>query len=299
MANFEATATAAVTKLQETDGKLDETEARFTGAGEHLQQTSEEFQSVASTILTSLDALTARIRAARSEQSGKREQLAQQLVEIKQESAAAQQRNSSEVSELKQGATQLHERIETAQQQIGDQAESAVGSLQQSTEAAAAAKTKLQTALEQLQAKLARADTDLQQQATAVDEKQAALVSRLTSEVTPKLTEQGITARENLDELQSQLGVSLTEVHVELEQSSTTLVEQVSTEQANTLDALTTHVSGFAENVNTVSQQTAAQGESMIVMKDTMNTAMDSTAIGMRALLGILQDMREIMERVA
>ena len=106
-------------------------------------------------------------------------------------------------------------------------------------------------------------------------------------------------AREHFAALQTQFDTKLTEVSGELERSAKDTMTEASNQQTNMLDSLDEQVNTFSSGLTTMGQTASATGESMVVVKDTMTTAMDTTSIGLKSIIGTLMDIKEILEKIS
>jgi predicted house-cleaning noncanonical NTP pyrophosphatase (MazG superfamily) len=298
MSDFESTATAAVTKLQEIDELVSASTSQFEVAEQRLDELDTEITETSIAIMGSIDQVLQGISSAKSKQVATVDSLKQQVKATLEAASKAQEGGEKEVSEIQEKIAELKGTADEVQEGIKNQLQTMMSAVSDLKAGMDSVRDTIPEVTNATTIKVKVARDEAEQFNNALKQKAENVLEFVEQELQEGVAKQVNHMTERLDEMKSEFETRLENVKDEFTTASQETMDQAKSEQETQLEAIKAAVEQMSEHLKATLGTIKSTSDSMMTVKDTMNTCVKSTNVGMQAAVETLTNIKEIFEKI-
>lgn len=187
MADFETTANAAVTKLQEIDEMVTASQQKFMDAQEHLTQVDSEFHQISDELFETLDSFVSHVEQLRTQHTSEFQQLIEKIHSAKDNAISAKEKATTDFESIQESTAGLIENASQARQQMQQHVESMKTAVDSLGTVFDDSRQSITTAVLELDGEIGSAGTSLEEISNDVSEHADAFGKFVGTELVSKL----------------------------------------------------------------------------------------------------------------
>ena len=236
MTDFESTASAAVTKLQEIDEIVTKSTAQYEQAENHIKEIDNEINETSISIMAFVDKAIEGINSAKDKQASTVESLKERINSIKDAVSKAQQVGETEIDEIQGKIDELTTLAGQVQETLKNQLESMVSALAELKSGFDTAQDSETEIMNSVTRKVEEVNEDAEELINDIKEKADGVMQYVEQELQNGIQEQVENMQEQVDEMKTQFETRLDAVSSEVSTSAQDTMDQVSTEVDTRID---------------------------------------------------------------
>jgi ABC-type transporter Mla subunit MlaD len=296
--DFESTATAAVTKLQEIDEIVTASTKKFDDFERHVEEKNSEIMTCSEDIMSTIDQLLQRLGQAKTARTAFGEQF-EQKVEAVSTSLEAKKPN---VEKQLQDSGALIEKLSTAvnehEKTCGEQLQTAMTAMTGVKGDFEKVKSGLTESFDTIHAQAESMHTSSESVRQSTEDAGDRVVRFMEEDIPSKVDDEMEKVKQKVNSVKEEVETNLQEASSKVEDSVNDSVDKLKQDQDDQLESLKSAMEQMAEQLKNALSGITSAGEAMATSKDVMNTAMKSTNVGVESVIGTLKEIREIFEKI-
>lgn len=298
MADFESTALEAVGELETFRSRMDQSHETLAQVDSGLDELKGDVEEEAGQVERLLAALQQRVTEARAELDQHVQALRDQAQELKSRIDQRQSHFTDGFQNLRQIVTECESYLVGAEDQLEALASEATRQAESATQELNEADQKFADDLEETTTKLGDAAENTAQVMSAIEEKSSQLAEYVRSECLTKLETEAEETGEQLAAFGSQWEEKTGAFETALADGAQETLDEIQKNLEKLLETAESVASELKDKFTTTGERIGGVVDGAMTTRDLMKGGMETTSIGVRCVVDILHDVKEILDKI-